>query len=800
MRSGAPVRSWIFAFILSAAIQSRAAESVLSVPESPGPFVANTPIAVSQKSEIRNDSASSEHVVAQLRGLAPVQEFLSAPGENLFVYEFDPWPAEKNELPEKDYTFNFSRGPGKGIQQVQLSTSDAGAVPKRVWDDKSGSWFLSGTGKLDWTATVRHTFRFQRPVAAFGVVLRSTADMELRRFYWPGASARNGFPLSYTLTDGTVVQLGQREISGAILPGNSDVFLGVSDSSKRGIVSVDYALRGLAAKQAQGLSIRRIAFVTQGRTSGNAGVADLLMSRDFVPADEIVSGVGGPAGYSVEEFREIAGTHRYVYDQWPSGLKLQQNGKYFLQCDLNGAGKVDQQITLEGVDVPREKKADPVTGLQCTGGEQKFAFERPVWTFGAVCVSTVNEELEIRFTLSDGSILSEVAALIAEKRTFLGVKDHADKGITSVTFRRKNPDLPVCLESIGFALAGPPPGDWKLILNENFDGDSLDPNRWTPGYTFVDIINNELQGYVPENIRVSDGVCTITVEHRDCYNTDRTGRKGILQKFAAGAFTSFDKFTATYGYFEARVRMPHARGAGIWPAFWLLPDRGREYPFDLRRANTTKDFGRGVEIDIFEFMPWWRQADGSFPLHVGCIWSYKRKTKEDQAPRGYGSYALSNNGWGPAELNFREVDTHFHTYGVYWSPERLIWYVDSKPVFRVKDPERVPDVPHYFLFNVAVSLNGWGKSPDKKHPTLEQIIEDMPNSMEIDYFRAYSGRLREAVPASPTDNPELVRKYEPPPEGYVAPAPATAPTVTPVEKGQVPAAPANADIVTPAGG
>ena len=157
-------------------------------------------------------------------------------------------------------------------------------------------------------------------------------------------------------------------------------------------------------------------------------------------------------------------------------------------------------------------------------------------------------------------------------------------------------------------------------------------------------------------------------------------------------------------------------------------------------------------------------------------------------------------------MPYANADTEFHTYGIYWSPERLIFYVDSKPIFRVKDAKNVADVPEYFLFNIALSGNGWGKSWNKKNPTMQQIIEDMPNQMQIDYFRAYSGTLEEDVPTSPTDVP-VVRKYSPPPAVAPAPAPApaaaepaAAPAATPPapQTNAPPAAPINSTITTPA--
>jgi hypothetical protein len=230
----------------------------------------------------------------------------------------------------------------------------------------------------------------------------------------------------------------------------------------------------------------------------------------------------------------------------------------------------------------------------------------------------------------------------------------------------------------------------------------------------------------------------------------------------------------------------------------MLPDRGPEYPENVRYSYRTEKYGTGIEIDIFEFMPRWQRLDGFFPIHVGCIWSYGKVTEKDPAPHGYGGYGKDNDGWGPAELAFPNLDGEFHTYGLYWSPERLIYYLDSKPIFRVRDAKHVPDVPHYFLFNVALHGNGWGKSPDKKNPTMEQIIEDLPNAMEIDYFRAYSGTLEDPTPTPSSDVPHAVTKYSPPAKEAVAqPAPATQ-TAAPAANAQgTQAAPVNSDISTP---
>ncbi len=441
---------------------------------------------------------------------------------------------------------------------------------------------------------------------------------------------------------------------------------------------------------------------------------------------------------------------------------------------------------------------------------QTFAFQKPVWSFGATYRSNGDVKLgtggsaakssPVSYTLSDGTVVNVGApgalagTLPSTGKTFVGVIDKTGKGIVSVrvgTQGTLDASQPLYIEDIAFALAGPPPGNWKLTMDDEFDGNALNPAHWAPGYTFPDVINREMQGYVPENVTVGGGVCTIKTESRPCVNTDRTGRKGASQQIASGAFTSFDKFTQTYGYFEARIKMPISPGPGLWPAFWMLPDRGSVYQDPIRRAYRAKDAGMGSEIDIFEYQPIWKRADGTSPIHVGTIWSYAPVSASDPAPHAYGGYSLGNDGWGPEEMNYPKLDGQFHTYGIYWSHERLIYYVDSKPIFRVRDPKNVPDVPEYFLFNIAVTGNAWGKSPGKANPTTDAIKAALPGVMEIDYFRAYSGTLEESIPTAQTDLP-VIRKYSP----TTAAMPSAPPA--PASQAAAPAAPVNSSIATPA--
>ncbi len=803
------------------------------------PVFPPTPIVdISGKHDFPDVKSINDDAAAQLAGLCPLAEFRALPEVDRHVYSFDPWPGEKDDLGQKSYSFNFFLGT-EGVTSQKVAFIPTGGGPgggnrtfTRSKDPATSQTVLSGFGNLSWSGRADHVFKFNKPVIAFGIVLKSSGDAELRRFAWATAKEINGYPLSYTLADGTTIQVGQRELRGALLKAGTNAFVGVIDRSGTGIVSVSYMIRGLAGNVAQSISLCNLAFVTLPKPAASA-VINLKGSCDFDSPEGIaptpVPALPGLA--SLADFRFIVGNHRYVYrfDTWPQKNPSFGSNAAAFSFDLKGKGVAGQKVTVTATNAANDAKLTQATlkneealpyhalgGLGDIGkgawAGQTFTFEKPVWSFGVTYRSPHDAKINaLSYTLSDGTVVNLGAAgasggiIAANGKTFVGVIDDTDKGISSVTLRVQGTvpgAQPVFIEDLAFAMAGPPPGDWKLTLNENFDGDRLDPKIWTPGYTFPDVINSEMQGYVPENITVANGLCTIKIEERDCRNTDRTGRLGPTQKFASGAFTSYDKFTQTYGYFEARLKMPKARAAGLWPAFWMLPDRGRDYPQKIRSTYRTKDYGQGIEIDIFEFQPWWKRADGTFPIHVGCIWSYGKVTEKDPAPHGYGAYAKDNDGWGPAEVYFPALDTKFHTYGLYWSPERLIYYVDGKPVFRVRDPKNVPDVPEYFMFNVAMTGNGWGKGPGKKNPTREQIVADLPNAMEIDYFRAYSGTLEEAIPPAPSDIPRPVTKYSPPAKDAVIepwappaanPAPAAPTTGTP-------AAPANVGISTPSNG
>jgi len=110
----------------------------------------------------------------------------------------------------------------------------------------------------------------------------------------------------------------------------------------------------------------------------------------------------------------------------------------------------------------------------------------------------------------------------------------------------------------------PMPGTWTLTFQDEFGGASLDGTRWRLGQHWAGIGGSG--GVAPENVGVSGGTLRIKSEQR------AVSYGGTNYSYATGEVSSFQQFRQQYGYFEARIKYPAV--TGLWPAFWLMPDRG----------------------------------------------------------------------------------------------------------------------------------------------------------------------------------------------------------------------------------
>jgi beta-glucanase (GH16 family) len=241
-----------------------------------------------------------------------------------------------------------------------------------------------------------------------------------------------------------------------------------------------------------------------------------------------------------------------------------------------------------------------------------------------------------------------------------------------------------------------------LVFADEFEQDALDQSRWTTCYWWDDggctnSGNQELEWYLPDNVKVEGGV--LRLEARQGWVR---GSDGASYPYTSGMVStgrSVDdlaqqpRFGFRYGRVEVRMRMPE--GKGLWPALWLLPLTHESRP----------------EIDVMEVL-------GDTPATLRAHFRYLDDDGE-RVTRGHTwTGADSSAGW--------------HRYGLRWTPEELVWLVDGKEQWRFSEEEFVPDEPMYLLINLAVG-GEWSGDPA---PSTE-----FPAVLEVDYVRVWQRGL-----------------------------------------------------------
>lgn len=286
---------------------------------------------------------------------------------------------------------------------------------------------------------------------------------------------------------------------------------------------------------------------------------------------------------------------------------------------------------------------------------------------------------------------------------------------TGVTFSVESSDKAIASGTVAFdvesiILAAPsvdvpewlgkrPPveGEWTPTFQEEFDGTAIDLTKWnihTANYW------DKLSHFSKDNVLVADGKAVLRYERkRGRHNDDPAGKE---TDYATGFIDTYGKWVQRYGYFEARMKIPQA--PGLWPAMWLMPDRGLSAGEQWQRADT----GRGaMEFDIMEYLSRW----GVYRYNIAFHWD------------GYGK---EHQQTGTQTIYVDHDRDGYITTGLLWLPGQAAIYNNGKLVAQWESP-RISSVASDLMFTHV--MGGWDNN----------ALDDaqLPADFVIDYVRCW---------------------------------------------------------------
>ncbi|MEE9320345.1 MAG: glycoside hydrolase family 16 protein [Granulosicoccus sp.] len=238
---------------------------------------------------------------------------------------------------------------------------------------------------------------------------------------------------------------------------------------------------------------------------------------------------------------------------------------------------------------------------------------------------------------------------------------------------------------------------YTLMFGDEFHGTELDSTKWNTALPWGSdlVINSELQYYVDIANKPDFGYSPFSFDGETLTITaietpENLRASANEQGWLSGVLTTAGKLEVTYGYIETRVDLPPGRG--LWPAFWMLSS---EF-IDLKPQLFVMEYNGGRANSVFH------------------NYNYQ---DEDNNLRSPGQWEVVEEG----------LSEGFHTVGVAWSPEELLFYVDGKPRYKITG-ENVSRQSMYLILNLAVG-GVWTGAPD--------ATTRIPASYVIDYVRVY---------------------------------------------------------------
>ncbi len=242
----------------------------------------------------------------------------------------------------------------------------------------------------------------------------------------------------------------------------------------------------------------------------------------------------------------------------------------------------------------------------------------------------------------------------------------------------------ICLPA---TLQADPPASttgWSVTFNDDFNGSSLDGNKWittwSQGNRFV---SWSQEWMLDSNVPVANGACHIMQRINPTSGRDESGVICAYSNAASGPH-----WQQLYGYFEARLQATNH--PGTLNAFWMASPVN--WP---------------PELDVTEILG-------------------KDPTTAYLTQHWYDSSQTDNNAYNQTTWSGADFSAGWHTFGTYWSPSTVIWYVDGVEKKRMANH----NTQAQFLMANIHAGNSWAGYPSASDTNSYY--------MNVDYIRAWT--------------------------------------------------------------
>ena len=332
--------------------------------------------------------------------------------------------------------------------------------------------------------------------------------------------------------------------------------------------------------------------------------------------------------------------------------------------------------------------------------------------------------MKTRYVLPAVIVFCSMCACVDAAETFTTSNDGA-KAVKKA--RAALTDFPVACERVA-AVEGreasllPSGRTFKLVWNDEFDGDRLDETKWGYRTNFWGSAAHWFATPADNAVEVKDGLLRLKlVKRADGQFVSPQLQTGEVvwdtpfvhdpKGFWPLAKREKPKFMHRYGYYECRCRLQQK--AGWWSAFWMqAPMQGCS--LDPRRA--------GIEHDIMESF-----APGEVIPHCFHYNGYGAERVSYKVPR-----AKRNT-----DATLALDKTQYHTFGFLWEPDGYTLYIDGRrhgPKVGQGPREAVSQTEEFILLTTEAKFYRQNHMTGPGAPELEAALGD---EFLVDYVRVY---------------------------------------------------------------